>query len=182
MNRCTHIYKQMHMHLLETSQNLQTNLLGGRFTLPLPPHRPLGSECCSRPWRTRGPLDPSKSFAKMCIICVWTRLVLRVRSFLRFLSRAWSFGFDWAAARLPFQLGFDRKCTCKFKFKSKFHFKHIANEHVNAHATGHEHENANAHINKKKKHKKINEKSTKKQRKKDMNKLRKTLLQLKMQS
>ena len=31
---------------LQTSQNLQTNLLGGGFTLPLPPPRRSGSEGC----------------------------------------------------------------------------------------------------------------------------------------
>ena len=59
---------------LQTSQNLQTNLLGGGFTLPLPPPRPLGSECCSQSWRTRGPLGQAKSLGKMCISCLWTRL------------------------------------------------------------------------------------------------------------
>ena len=46
----------------QTSQNLQTNLLRGKFTLPLPPPRPLGSDSRSRLWRTRGPLEPSKCF------------------------------------------------------------------------------------------------------------------------
>ena len=55
---------------LLTSQNLQTNLLGGGFTLPLPPPRPLGSDSRSRLWRARGPLDPSKSFVKMSISCL----------------------------------------------------------------------------------------------------------------
>ena len=57
-----------------TSQNLQTNLLGGGFTLPLPPPRPLGSDRRSQSWRNRGPLDPSKSFVKMCLICLWAHL------------------------------------------------------------------------------------------------------------
>ena len=57
-----------------TSQNLQTNLLGGGFTLPLPPPRPLGSDNSSRLWRNRGPLDPSKYAAKMSISCLWAHL------------------------------------------------------------------------------------------------------------
>ena len=57
-----------------TSQNLQTNLLGGGFTLPLLPPRPLGPDTLSQLWRPRGPLDPSKSFVKMCLICLWAPL------------------------------------------------------------------------------------------------------------
>ena len=44
------------------------------YPLPPPPPRPLGSESCSRLWHTRAPLDPSKSFAKMCLICLWAHL------------------------------------------------------------------------------------------------------------
>ena len=60
---------------LQTSQNLQTNLLGGGFTLPLPPPRPLGSDNLSRLWRLRGPLDPStktyKNPYKINIFAFW---------------------------------------------------------------------------------------------------------------
>ena len=45
-------------------QNLQTNLLGGGFTLPLPPPRRYLLLRCWRPWRPHGPLDPSKSNGK----------------------------------------------------------------------------------------------------------------------
>ena len=59
---------------LETSRNLQTNLLGGGVTLPLPPPRPLGSDTLSQSWRARGPLDPSKCAVKMSISCLWADL------------------------------------------------------------------------------------------------------------
>ena len=59
---------------LETSQNLQTNLLGGGITRPLPPPRPLGPDGRSRLWRNRGPLDPSKSLVKISISCLWAHL------------------------------------------------------------------------------------------------------------
>ena len=72
---------------------------------------------------------PGPSGLVPLVLRVWAGSVLRVG-----LSRR----------PAPFQLAFDRKCTCKSKFKCKFHFKQIANEHVNAHATGHEHENANS--------------------------------------
>ena len=45
-------------------QNLQTDLLGGGFTLPLPPPNRFFMAGRWRSWRTRGPLDPSKSNGK----------------------------------------------------------------------------------------------------------------------
>ena len=41
---------------LQTSQNLQTNLLGGGFTLPLPPPKRSGSLAFSPGWRPQAPL------------------------------------------------------------------------------------------------------------------------------
>ena len=57
---------------LQTSQNLQTKLLGGGFTLPLPPPTGRGRSAVRFP----GVVGPSltKSFAKMNIFCFWTRL------------------------------------------------------------------------------------------------------------
>ena len=49
---------------LQTSQNLQTNLLGGGFTLPLPPPYRLGLLSFSFSWRALAALDPSKSNGK----------------------------------------------------------------------------------------------------------------------
>ena len=55
---------------LQTSQNLQTNLLGGGFTLPLPPPRRSGPLRCSFSWRPRAPLGQAKNVGKMCICCL----------------------------------------------------------------------------------------------------------------
>ena len=55
---------------LQTSQNLQTKLLGGGFTLPLPPPNRSGSLRCSFGWHRRAHLGQAKSFAKVCISCL----------------------------------------------------------------------------------------------------------------
>ena len=49
---------------LQTSQNLKTNFLRGRFTLPLPPPYRSGSLRCSFGWRRRGRLGPLKNHYK----------------------------------------------------------------------------------------------------------------------
>ena len=42
--------------------------------LPLPPPYRSDSLACSFVWCRRAPLDPSKSFVKMCLICFWAHL------------------------------------------------------------------------------------------------------------
>ena len=57
--RCTHTHQT-----LQTFQNLQTNLLGGGFTLPLHPPTASARRVANFSWRPRGALDPSKKHTK----------------------------------------------------------------------------------------------------------------------